>query len=53
MNRNEDFDQRLGAWLRREAPPQAPTECLTRHSSAWPPSRSSGAGCSASWEKLA
>ena len=24
MNRNDDFDQTLAAWLRREAPPQAP-----------------------------
>jgi len=28
MNRNDDFDQTLSAWLRREAPPQAPDRVL-------------------------
>lgn len=28
MNRNDDFDQTLAAWLRREAPPQAPDRML-------------------------
>lgn len=28
MNRNDDFDQTLVAWLRREAPPQAPDRVL-------------------------
>lgn len=28
MNRDDDFDQALGAWLRREAPPQAPDRVL-------------------------
>lgn len=28
MNRNDDFDQTLEAWLRREAPPQAPDRVL-------------------------
>jgi hypothetical protein len=28
MNRNDDFDQTLAAWLRREAPPQAPDRVL-------------------------
>lgn len=28
MNRNDDFDQALQAWLRRQAPPQAPDRVL-------------------------
>lgn len=28
MNRNDDFDQTLGAWLRDEAPPEAPDRVL-------------------------